>query len=411
MEKYFAVLTLDGLEEVKRRDGYAAAMRRLEELRRAIEARCPEAEYARASRTGVEFLFQAADRTAAEALLSKVAAMIVPRAWDEGNGLPSRTVAAVAFVGDLSDSVVVEANAAMARALRERRPVLVAGARLPPASADDLIDDLAAAMHGNGLALHYQPKIHCRTNETAGVEALLRWNHPALGAISPELFIPAAERSGLIGELTSWVIRRSVSDQGWLRAAGLDIPIHVNISAPMIADSAFVDEVLGELRAGTATLGFEITETAMMADPEGTLANLHRLASAGIHLAIDDYGSGFSSLAYLQRLPVQELKIDKVFISRLSQGSRDPLLVRSTIDLAHALEMEVTAEGVESAAAFALLQVMRCDLVQGYFLSPALPIGELLHFVRRGGPLTEATKPASLRDKLAQRRSGRETAA
>jgi EAL domain-containing protein (putative c-di-GMP-specific phosphodiesterase class I) len=128
-------------------------------------------------------------------------------------------------------------------------------------------------------------------------------------------------------------------------------------------------------------IGFEITETAMIADPVRALENLRTIADAGIKLAIDDYGSGFSSLAYLQQLPVSELKIDKIFISRLASGQRDPLLVRSTIELAHALEMEVTAEGVDSPEALALLQVMGCDLLQGFHLSRPLPFDKLVTYL------------------------------
>jgi EAL domain-containing protein (putative c-di-GMP-specific phosphodiesterase class I) len=142
----------------------------------------------------------------------------------------------------------------------------------------------------------------------------------------------------------------------------------------------------------------------MMADPEGALANLYKLAEAGVHLSIDDYGSGFSSLAYLQRLPVKELKIDKGFVSRLSSGPRDPLLVRSTIDLAHALEMEVTAEGVQSAAALALLQVMRCDMVQGFFLSPALSLEGLVDYARDRLAAPGLPHAATLAERVAQLR-------
>jgi EAL domain-containing protein (putative c-di-GMP-specific phosphodiesterase class I) len=155
------------------------------------------------------------------------------------------------------------------------------------------------------------------------------------------------------------------------------------------------------LGGATGGIGFEITETAMMADPEGALVNLHKLAEASVHLSIDDYGSGFSSLAYLQQLPVNELKIDKAFVSRLSSGPRDPLLVRSTIDLAHALEMEVTAEGVQSAATLALLQVMRCDMVQGFFLSPALSLDGLIDFARERVASPGLPRAATLAERVA----------
>jgi EAL domain-containing protein (putative c-di-GMP-specific phosphodiesterase class I) len=233
------------------------------------------------------------------------------------------------------------------------------------------------------------------------MEALLRWTHPTRGAVSPELFIPLAERSGEVSPLTLWVIARAVADRAVLREAGVDAPIHVNISAQLIADPRFVDRALGLLGDAAGGIGFEITETAMMADPEGALANLYKLAEAGVHLSIDDYGSGFSSLAYLQRLPVNELKIDKGFVSRLTSGPRDPLLVRSTIDLAHALEMEVTAEGVQSAATLALLQVMRCDMVQGFFLSPALSLDGMIGYARDRVASPALPRAATLAERVA----------
>ena len=156
------------------------------------------------------------------------------------------------------------------------------------------------------------------------------------------------------------------------------------MSALLLPDPDFAAWALSCVPAAQLRIGFEITETAVLGDPRRALANLSMFADAGIRLAIDDYGSGFSSLAYLQQLPVHEIKLDKMFVSGLTSRHRDPLLVRSSIDLAHALEMEVTAEGIETPEALALLQVMGCDRIQGYLIARPMPFAELIEFLDRG---------------------------
>ena len=203
--------------------------------------------------------------------------------------------------------------------------------------------------------------------------------------VPPDLFIPLAEEAGTIRALTEWVLKTAISDQARLLVSGCRIKIDVNVSGVLLPDLDFAAWVLALIPEASGVIGFEITETAMIGDPDGAFANLKSFADAGIRLAIDDYGSGFSSLAYIQRLPVNELKIDKSFITGLATTHRDPLLVRSTIDLAHALDMEVTAEGVDTPEALALLQVMGCDVVQGYLISKPLPFDEFESFVLRKG--------------------------
>lgn len=241
--------------------------------------------------------------------------------------------------------------------------------------------DLPAAIRCGELCVHYQPKMQARTGVIDGVEALVRWNHPARGRILPDEFVPIAEKTGQIRALTEWVLRRTIIDQAWLADRGRDLGIFVNISAPLLGDPDFADTLLGLVDSRRGTIGLEITETAIIDDPRSTLANLHRFVDAGLRIAIDDYGAGWSSLSYLKRLPAHELKIDRTFVSDISRSHRDPLLVRSTIDLAHALGMKVTAEGVETAAALALLKVMGCDLVQGFLISHPLPLDELMLFL------------------------------
>jgi len=236
-----------------------------------------------------------------------------------------------------------------------------------------LMRELPRAIANGEMFLQYQPKVHVRRQEIASAEALIRWQHPVRGLILPGDFISVAEQAGEIGSLTLWTLRKVIADQRALAADGHDLPLFINISGILLADSAFVAEACEIITAAEgAKIGFEITETAVIRDPDSAIRHLQVFADIGVTLAIDDYGAGLSSLAYLKQLPASELKIDKMFVMQLTSSNRDPLIVRSTIDLAHALEMEVTAEGVETPSALALLSVMGCDMVQGFLISRPL---------------------------------------
>jgi len=256
-----------------------------------------------------------------------------------------------------------------------------------------LADDLHDAIERNEFFLVHQPKMRARSGEVHAVESLVRWRHPTRGLIGPNDFIALAEERGEMRRITEWVIRQAIVEQASLAACGHSITFNVNISARVLPDRDFAEWALTTVSAASGPIGFEITETAMIADPEGALRNLHLFADAGIKIAIDDYGAGLSSLAYLKQLPAHELKIDRMFISGLSSSHRDPLLVRSTIDLAHALDMEVTAEGVDSPAALALLKVMGCDVIQGFLIAMPMAMGDLRSFL---DARTDATPESSL---------------
>lgn len=245
----------------------------------------------------------------------------------------------------------------------------------------ELIHELPRALREGEIFLQYQPKVRVRRQEVASAEALVRWRHPTRGLVLPGEFIQAAEQSRGIGALTLWTLEQVLRDQRMLAQAGYDIPIFINISGVLLADAGFVDQACARLGGHGAKIGFEITETAVIRDPESAIRHLQRFADIGVVIAIDDYGAGLSSLAYLKQLPASELKIDKLFVTQLTSSNRDPLIVRSTIDLAHALDMEVTAEGVETPAAMALLSVMGCDLVQGYLISRPVEIDAFRQFL------------------------------
>lgn len=265
------------------------------------------------------------------------------------------------------------AESALEQARREKRVVLLDLSR-----ADltfdrlTLMRELPRAIANGEMFLQYQPKVHVRRQEIASAEALVRWQHPQRGLILPGDFISVAEEAGEIGALTMWTLHQVIADQRRLASEGRDLTLFINISGMLLADAEFVKEACALVVASGAKLGFEITETAVIRDPDSAIHHLQTFADIGVQLAIDDYGAGLSSLAYLKRLPASELKIDKMFVMQLTSSNRDPLIVRSTIDLAHALEMEVTAEGVETPSALALLSVMGCDMVQGYLISRPL---------------------------------------
>ena len=237
--------------------------------------------------------------------------------------------------------------------------------------------DIKRLVNGE-LTLAYQPKFDFRAGRITGIEALMRWTHSRRGRVSPDLFIGMAEETGHIRPLTEWAIRRAIADQKTLTIAGHDLTVSVNISGRLLSDESFADFALAEVAAAGADLCFEITETAVVEYPDRALRIVERFAGAGISVSLDDYGSGLSSLTYLKQICADELKIDKSFILGLDQSARDALLVKSTIDLAHGLGMKVTAEGVETPTALALLRAMGCDQAQGYLIGRAVPLVRLI---------------------------------
>ena len=247
-----------------------------------------------------------------------------------------------------------------------------------PAAALSLISELMSALSHDQVGVAYQPKWDCRARRVTGVEALMRWTHPRRGAVPPDLFIGMAEETGHIRALTEWTVRRAIDDQRRLADAGHQVCMSVNLSGRLLADESFAETLIVAARGAAGRLRVEITETAAMHDPEAALRIIDRLVAGGISVSLDDYGSGLSSLAYLKRIPADELKIDKAFVMGLDQSSRDALLVKSTIDLAHGLGMKVTAEGVETETSLALLSGMGCDMAQGYYVGRPVPLDELI---------------------------------
>nr|WP_207202270.1 EAL domain-containing protein [Pseudomonas sp. TH05] len=238
-----------------------------------------------------------------------------------------------------------------------------------------LIRDLRHAAGNGELLLHYQPKLDLRQGRVRQAEALLRWQHPQLGMVSPAEFIVLAERTGSIQSLTNWVIGEGMRQLAEWNSRGLHMQLSLNISAQDLLGADLVERVkalLQTCRVPAEQLIFEITESAVMLEPERALKVLHRLRECGISLSVDDFGTGYSSLAHLKRLPVQELKIDQSFVRDLDETSEDAVIVRSTIEMSHNLGLKVVAEGVEYEHSLRLLERWHCDTAQGYLISRPL---------------------------------------
>jgi EAL domain-containing protein (putative c-di-GMP-specific phosphodiesterase class I) len=375
---------------------------RAEDLARELEARIaavlPDTATLAIGRATIEVRFTGAHFAALESAVETLrAATAEPFEIDaEVHGFEILVGAAGAPRGTTEDvRLVEEAEGALDDTYAEQDTVL-RDLSAGTAAFDrlTLTRELPRAIAGGEMFLQYQPKVHVRKQQISSAEALVRWQHPTRGLILPGDFITVAEEARQISALTLWTIEEVIRDQRSLAADGHDLTIFINISGQLLGDKHFVEAACAAVRAGNVKIGFEITETAVIRDPESAIANLQILADQGIVIAIDDYGAGLSSLAYLKQLPARELKIDKMFVLQLTSSNRDPLIVRSTIDLAHALDMEVTAEGVETQAAMALLSVMGCDMIQGYLISRPISIDAFRRFLHdyRARPADDSRK-------------------
>ena len=245
--------------------------------------------------------------------------------------------------------------------------------------------ELRQAIRDKTLALYYQPKVDIKRGTITSVEALARWHHPSEGLIPPDVFIPMVEQSGLIRPFTLWALEQAiVQGKRWIEQ-GLDLSVAVNLSTRNLLDPSLPDRIAMLLEThgvSAVCLELEVTESALMSRPESALKILTRLHEMGIRLAIDDYGTGYSSLAYLSALPIGALKIDQSFVKGMTSNDNDAIIVRSTIELAHHLGFKVIAEGVEDKDVLDLLDILDCDTAQGFYISRALPENELQQWLQ-----------------------------
>jgi predicted signal transduction protein with EAL and GGDEF domain len=341
---------------------------------------------------GDEFalLLPQADEATARALAQRIA-----DSFECALSLDDQTVDLSAGVGiacwpshaDNADDLLVRAEVAMYAAKHRHEPSLVYDLAMDSSSALNLslLSELRRAVDAGELRLYLQPKIALRSRRLVGAEGLVRWQHPQRGMVQPMDFIPFAEQTGFVRQLTLWIFEEAARQWEHLQTHG-PVRISINLSTRDLLDLELPQKLINTLkRYGAPESGFclEITESAIMDDPARAEATLNTLRQCGFKLSIDDFGTGYSSLAYLRKLPVDELKIDRSFVLGLQSNADDAKIVRSTIDLAHNLGLSVVAEGIENEAVFAQLAALNCDEGQGYHMSRPLPVADFVAWAAR----------------------------
>ena len=295
--------------------------------------------------------------------------------------------------GDDVPSLLKSADVAMYIAKGNREGYFVYDAKKDKHTIHRLsmMADLHHALEKDELSLYYQPKLELSSGTITGVEALMRWNHSERGFIPPDVFIPAMEQSGLIRRYTMWALDEAYRQGMAWHKAGMILDISVNLSMYSLRDAQLLDHILALQEHWNPPEGavvLEVTESAVMGDPDYVSGVLTELSSHGVQFSIDDFGTGYSSLSHLKRLPVSELKIDRSFVMEMDSDADDAAIVRSTIDLAHNMGLRVVAEGVETAETLDTLKELSCDYAQGYFIARPSPPDELIRFLEsRAWPL------------------------
>ena len=323
------------------------------------------------------------------------AAERIARAFDESLLIEGQSIDMGASIGITlfpqhapdADALVSRAEVAVYTAKRRGAGVMLYDDSIDSGNSATLtlLGDLRQAVEREELRLYLQPKVSLATGEVVGAEALVRWQHPQRGLVPPMQFIPFAEQTSFIRTLTGWVMRESLRTLKQLHAQGRLLTLSVNLSTRDLTDPqlpARFAALLKEHRVAARFVCLEITESAIMDDPQRAQATLEGLSALGFPIAIDDFGTGYSSLAYLKRLPVDELKIDRSFVMQMTRDSDDAKIVRSTIDLAHNLGLAVVAEGVESGSSWRMLRSLGCDQAQGYLIGRPMPVGDFPGWAR-----------------------------
>ena len=420
-----AVLCLDlqSFKDVNDTLGRAAGDQLLVEVAHRLARAAPEPRCAaRLSSDELAVLVHVADlpaaRAAAEALQATLATPVIVDGLDIGLGA---VVGIAVHPEHGTDAVTLlqRADVAMYAAKRTSRGVLTYSPSMdaPSVRRIGLVAELRRALELEELVVWYQPQVRLDRSELVGLEALVRWQHPEHGLVPPDEFIPVAEHTGLIAPLTSFVLRRALRDLRIWRDAGHAFGMSVNISPRSLLDPGLVDEVGAELAAAgvpPSLLTLEITESGVMNDPDRAVPVLEALRDMGVRLSVDDFGIGHSSLTYLRRLPVAELKIDRSFVSSMVHDAGDRAIVRLVITLAAELDLSVVAEGVESEETRRELQALHCPTIQGYLLSRPLPRAGMDAWLTRrtvAEPSGAAGRPRRLRVVSGDRPTGEHPAA
>jgi diguanylate cyclase len=317
---------------------------------------------------------------------------------------PSIGIAMYPADGATIQSLLAHADAAMYAAKRFGRGSFRRYAPGMDAGTEDRVQiesDLHNALTHGQFELYYQPKVDARTGEVRSAEALIRWAHPTRGVVSPAQFIPVAEECGLIGAIGAWVIREACRQtRAWQLDGVPTLRVSVNLSASQFRDSGLLDSIrraLDDAGLDARYLEVELTESAVMSDPEQSIAILEQLSAMGVLVSVDDFGTGYSSMSYLRRFPIDKLKIDRVFIDEIVSRPEDASIVRAIVSLAHSLRLKVVAEGVETPAQLDFLKTAGCDEYQGYHFSRPLPAADFERLIR------ESRSPDDLSDEDAVR--------
>ncbi len=403
------LLDLDGFKEINDALGHHAGDIVLRFVAvRMREAVAPEVMVARLGGDEFAILLRSNDEIelmeTAQQVLTELSKPVVV---DGIEICPSGSVGiAVVSDSDREDSEVLRrADVAMYQAKGSRTGAALYDAHLDEFSRSRLLlaEDLRRGIAEDQIEVWYQPQVDAATMQVHALEALVRWRHPTDGLLSPVAFLPAARRGGLMGALSDTIARLAVRDLHRLLEAGLDLRIAINCAPPELLSQTFLPRLyasLDEWDVPADRLVLEVTEDSFLADPQRARSILLDLRSHGIQVSIDDYGTGFSSLTYLRDLPVQELKIDRSLVRDVATDDRTRMIVASTVQLAHALDMRTVAEGVEEAVDFAQLVAMGIDVLQGYHIARPLPASEVEQWVRDWtttatllGPVRESGEP------------------
>ncbi len=338
------------------------------------------------------FLLKGADKFGATRFADSLLAVLQEPIVLDGQRLDvSGSLGIALFPQDGMESVTLLRRAEMALNFAKQRHIrfVFAGdvGDEPAYEQLSLIGEMREALERNEFVVYYQPKLHFADGKISAAEALIRWNHPERGLIPPMRFIPFAEQTGFIREITPWLVEQVISDAAQWRRDGLDIIPSANLSTLDLLDPWLIEHISGLLeKYGLAPehLCLEITESALMDQPDLALKHLNELSTLGLKLSIDDYGSGQASLSYLKMLPVNELNIDREFVTAVSEHPKNAAIVRSTILLCHELGLTVVAEGAETVEELAWLKESQCDVVQGYGIAKPMPLDMFLTWVGRG---------------------------
>lgn len=322
-----------------------------------------------------------ADQTRATAYAARINAVFDQPVHVQGQAIDVRTGIGIAVYpehGMDEESLLNHAETAQQESKAKKTDWIVYNAALEIDQSETLtlISDLKEAISQNQLLLYIQPKIDVATRKALGGEALIRWVHPEKGMIFPDQFIPFAEQTGVISDITNWMLNRACEVLAEYKRQGLQMSLAVNLSTRDLNNIELPEQLamlLAQFGLDTGSLKLEITEGSLMQDPERAETVVRKLAGMGLHLSIDDFGTGYSSLAYLRQLPVQELKIDRSFVMFMDKNVSDASIVKSTIDLAHNLGLRVVAEGIENEGVLGQLAKLGCDEGQGYFIGKPMP--------------------------------------